>query len=127
MSKRIAIILAWGLLLLIIVATLSPIGLRPHLGGVRVERFGAFAAVGLLFGVIYPKRLWLVLGAVLAAALSLEALQFLTPDRHGRLMDAGVKMSGGVCGVACAWILHRASAAMRSLRRVSSVNSGDAA
>ena len=35
-------------------ATLSPIGLRPHLTGVSIERFGAFAVVGLLFGGLLP-------------------------------------------------------------------------
>lgn len=126
MSRRIAITVAWGLLLLVVVATLSPIGLRPHLGGVRYERFGAFAAVGLMFGLIYPKRLWLVLGAVLASAVLLEALQFLTPDRHGRMIDAVVKMVGGMSGVALAWALSRSLTLVRSNRNLPSVNPGDA-
>lgn len=31
---------------------------------------------------------------------NLEALQLLTPDRHGRLLDTAVKAaSGGICGI----------------------------
>jgi hypothetical protein len=29
----------------------------------------------------------------------LEAMQLLTPDRHGRLIDAAVKVAGGICGI----------------------------
>ena len=108
MSHKIITAIAWAILAFIVFATLSPIGLRPHFEDVSVERFGAFGLMGLLFGLAYPKRLWLVLTLVAGAAFALEALQHLTPDRHGHLLDALVKFAGSLCGVAAAWLVDRA-------------------
>lgn len=116
MSHKIFTVAAWAILAFIIFVTLSPIGLRPHFEDVSVERFGAFSFVGLLFGLAYPKRLWLVLSLVVGTAFSLEALQHLTPDRHGHVSDAVVKFVGGVVGVATAWLCNRAFAAFASPR-----------
>lgn len=99
MFRKILIIGAWAGLLAIAVATLSPLGLRPHVAGVSIERFGAFAVVGLLFGLAYPRHLWLVLLLVCGAAIGLEILQQVTPDRHGEVRDAVVKVAGGIAGV----------------------------
>ena len=107
MLRKAVVIVAWATLALIVFATLSPIDLRPHLGGVGVERFGAFAVVGLLFGVAYPTRAWLVLTLVCGSALLLELMQHLTPDRHGELPDALVKFAGGVVGVALSFVINR--------------------
>lgn len=96
-------IVAWSTLLAIGFATLSPIGLRPHLSDVSMERFWAFAAVGLLFGLAYPRHLWLVTFLVGGAALGLEVLQHLTPDRHGRIPDALIKLAGAVAGTGLAY------------------------
>ena len=109
---------AWVILAFIIFVTLSPIGLRPHFEDVSVERFGAFAFVGLLFGLAYPKRLWLVLTLVAGTAFLLEALQHLTPDRHGHVTDAVVKFVGSIVGVGTAWIVDRALAAFATPRTV---------
>ncbi|UGV25072.1 VanZ family protein [Rhodopseudomonas boonkerdii] len=105
MFQRIVIILAWLMLLAIAFATLSPIGLRPHLGDVSGERFLAFAALALLFGMAYPRHLWLVAFMVGGVAVGLEVLQHLTPDRHGRVPDALVKLSGGFAGAGLAYVL----------------------
>ncbi|UZE50083.1 VanZ family protein [Rhodopseudomonas sp. P2A-2r] len=110
MSRKIIMAIAWASLAFIVFATLSPIGLRPHLAGVSMERFGAFAVAGLLFGLAYPGRFWLVLAIVLGAAVGLETLQFLTPDRHGELRDAMVKAVGGAFGVGLSLLLNRLSA-----------------
>ena len=107
---------AWAILAFIVFVTLSPIGLRPHIEDVSIERFGAFAAAGLLFGLAYPKRLWLVLSLVVGTAFVLEALQHLTPDRHGHLADAIVKFVGGIAGVGSAWLATRALAAFAAPR-----------
>lgn len=114
MFRKILIILAWSALLAIGFATLSPIGLRPHVGDVSIERFWAFAAVGLLFGLAYPRHLWLVVLLVGGTALGLEVLQHLTPDRHGRIPDALIKLAGAVAGTALAYALGG------MMRRVSS-------
>jgi hypothetical protein len=39
------------------------------------------------------------------AALGLETLQLLTPDRHGRAVDAFVKTLGGISGICVGQIL----------------------
>lgn len=103
MFRKIIIILAWSTLLVIAFATLSPIGLRPHMGDVSGERFLAFAIVGMLFGMAYPRHLWLVALLVGGTAVGLEVLQHLTPDRHGRVPDAFVKLAGALAGVGLAY------------------------
>ncbi|WNV12386.1 VanZ family protein [Tardiphaga sp. 709] len=107
MYRKTIIVVAWTTLALIAFATLSPIGLRPHFGGVSLERFGAFALVGLLFGLAYPRHLWFVLTLVGGAAVALEVLQHLTPDRHGEVRDALVKLAGGVTGIGISLALHQ--------------------
>lgn len=107
MLRKILIAAAWAILAVIVFATLSPIGLRPHLASVSVERFGAFATVGLLFGLAYPRRFWLVLTLVVGTALMLEAMQRLTPDRHGEIPDALVKFVGGAFGVGVSFVVNR--------------------
>jgi VanZ family protein len=106
MFQKLVVVTAWSTLIFIAYATLSPIGLRPHLGNVGVERFGAFAAFGLLFGLAYPRHFWLVLAMVLGSAGLLELLQRITPDRHGMLPDAEVKLIGGMAGVALSFALN---------------------
>lgn len=112
MSRKIFAAIAWAVLASIVFVTLSPIGWRPHFEAVRIERAGAFAVVGLLFGLAYPRRLWLVLSVMVGAALLLEALQHLTPDRHGRLSDAVVKIVGAFVGIGISWLCNRAYAAL---------------
>lgn len=92
----------WALLALIAFSTLSPIGLRPQVTGVFIERFGAFALIGFLFAIGYPRHAYLVLALVVGAAVGLELAQLLIPGRHGEVSDAVVKILGGVLGVAVA-------------------------
>ncbi|WFU46156.1 hypothetical protein QA640_45670 (plasmid) [Bradyrhizobium sp. CB82] len=49
----------------------------------------------------------LVCGVVLGSAVVLEFLQTLTPDRHGRLLDASEKVIGGLLGILLASIVLR--------------------
>lgn len=107
MSRKIFLSLSLALIALVTFATLSPLGLRPHMGGATVERFGAFGLIGFALGMTFPRRFWLVLGIVIVTALGLELLQLLTPDRHGRLIDAWVKLAGGVAGVCASWLALR--------------------
>jgi len=105
MIQRISKIAAWAALAFIVYATLSPIDARPVLAGPQFEHFAAFAVMGFLFGLTYPNRLFLVAAVVVGSAFSLEALQLLTPDRHGRLFDALVKAAGGICGIGAGQLL----------------------
>lgn len=99
MIQRVSVAAGWLALAFIVYATLSPIDARPVVGRPHFEHFAAFAVMGLAFGLAYPNRLLLVVTIVFASAFGLEALQLLTPDRHGRILDAVVKASGGICGI----------------------------
>jgi len=99
---------AWGCLLAIAFATLSPIGLRPTTGlPPSIERFAAFGLVGALFAAAYPRYILLAAAIVFGAALLFELLQVLEPSRHGRLFDAGIKLAGGAFGLAAGSIAGR--------------------
>lgn len=117
MSRQIFTAIAWSVLAIIVFVTLSPIGWRPHFEAVSIERAGAFAVIGVLFGLAYPNRPWRLLFLMAAAALLLEALQHLTPDRHGRLPDALVKIFGAIIGVGISWLCTRAYAAFAPVAR----------
>jgi VanZ like family len=97
--QRISMITGWLALGLFAFVTLSPIGTRPSVASPHLEHFAAFALVGVAFALAYPNRVLLVVTIVLGAALGLEALQLLTPDRHGRVADALVKALGGISGI----------------------------
>jgi hypothetical protein len=99
MVQRVSTIAGWLGLAFIIFVTLSPINDRPVIASPQLERFAAFAVVGLAFGLAYPKRILLVVAIILISAFGLEALQLLRPDRDARLLDALVKAAGGVCGI----------------------------
>ena len=99
MIQRVSAIAGWLALAFIVYATLSPIEARPVVAGPHYEHFAAFALTGLAFGLAYPRRVLLAVVIVVGAAVGLEALQLLTPDRHGRVADALVKAAGGICGI----------------------------
>ena len=99
MLRKVSIVVSWLALAFIVYATLSPIDARPVLAGLQFEHFAAFALMGLAFGLAYPTRVFLVVAIVVGSAVALEALQLLTPDRHGRILDALVKAAGGICGI----------------------------
>ena len=103
-TSRLAQVAAWLLLAVVAVVTLSPAGWRPVTAiPANLERFAAFAVVGLAFSLVYPRRLWLVASMVLGAALAFESLQFLIEGRHPALRDVIAKLAGGGAGVAAGW------------------------
>jgi VanZ family protein len=92
---------AWGALVFIVYATISPIQDRPTLSSsASLEHVAAFALLGILFCLAYPRHTILVCLIVIGGAAVLEVLQLLTPDRHGRIPDALEKMLGGAIGIA---------------------------
>jgi VanZ family protein len=99
MIQRVSFIAGWLTLVFIVYATLSPIDTRPVIAGPQLEHFAAFALLGLAFALAYPSRVLPIVVIVVATAVGLEALQLLTPDRHGRVVDALVKALGGICGI----------------------------
>jgi VanZ family protein len=103
MLHKLLVTAAWIALALIVFVTLSPLETRPVITeNPNIERFAAFALVGLLFGLSYPRRLAIDASFVVIVAGLLETLQLMTRDRHGHIADAFVKAAGGVCGVAVA-------------------------
>ena len=78
---------------------LSPFLMRPAMRTfAHFEHVIAFASLGALFSFAYPRRPILVFGIVFGAAVFLEILQTMTPDRHGTLVDALEKIAGGAVG-----------------------------
>ena len=98
---------AWAYLIFIVYATLSSIDARPELAGVGfykafftvVERFAAYAVLGFLFYLVYPRNIALVCLIVFGSAVILELLQIFIPDRDARLVDALEKLAGGAAGI----------------------------
>ena len=98
MAQRLIALAAWATLAFICFVTLSPIGLRPGTGSVGFERFAAYALLGVFLTSAYPKHFGRAATLVVVAALGFEALQHLTPDRHGHFADAVQKAAGGLVG-----------------------------
>ena len=99
MTKNLALIVAWTLVVAIAVVTLGPVGLRPRFGHPQLERYLAYVALGAAFSAAYPRhRGWVAL-AVICGAFGLEAGQLLVPGRDARVPDAVAKAFGAVSGV----------------------------
>ena len=109
MLERLFAAAAWLTLAFIAYTTLSPIGLRPAVTNPEIERFGAYAVAGFLFVMAYPRRKILAFAIVVGAAIVLEALQLVTPDRHGQFANLVVKVFGGVTGVVSAGFISYAA------------------
>jgi VanZ family protein len=112
MFRKVTSVLAWASLAFIVFATISPLHLRPTLSNsVHLEHVGAFAVLGGLFCLAYPRHIILVCFIVLGSAALLEYLQTLTPDRHGTLFDASEKIVGGALSIftvrAALYLRHR--------------------
>lgn len=100
MVQKLLTVAAWALLAFITYATISPIQERPTLPtSTSLEHLAAFATLGGLFCLAYPRRTLLVCLIVFGSAFLLEAAQLLTPDRHGRIQDAIEKIAGGAGGI----------------------------
>lgn len=94
---------AWILVAALVFVTLAPIGMRPVLvESANLERAVAYALMGLMLTLAYPRHwLWaLVAGVVLAGVL--EAAQGLTASRHGRVLDFSVKAVAACVGALAA-------------------------
>jgi glycopeptide antibiotics resistance protein len=100
MIHKLITVAAWTLLAFIAYATISQIQARPTLfASPSFERLAAFTVLGVLFCLAYPRRILLVCLIVIGSAVLLELAQLLTPDRHGRIQDAIIKMTGGALGI----------------------------
>ncbi len=105
--QTVAVVLAWLVLIGLAAATLVPLGLRPHSGlSPQAERFLAFAAAGLCLALAYPRRPLLIVIALTATALGLEAAQYLAINRHPGLTDLVAKLMGGGAGLLLGWAVR---------------------
>lgn len=119
--SKLAIAAAWIAIAAIAYGTLTHVGfayglyykLAPYLMHPAMRTYAhfehiiAFFFLGALFAFAYPKRPILVCCIVLGAALGLEFLQTITPDRHGTLIDALEKVAGGAAGILLARIVQK--------------------
>lgn len=87
------------LLALIAFATLSPIGLRPHVGDANFERAAAYLLLGVALGLSFPRHTMRVAFLVVGIAAVLESLQLFDPGRHGRIEDMMIKAVAGLVGI----------------------------
>ena len=75
------------------------------------DRALAYAVIGFLLIVAFPRHPWRVVIGVLALIVGLEAGQGFRPDRHGRVPDVIEKTVGAGFGIAAAtgalWMLRR--------------------
>ena len=111
--NRLAQLIAWASVAFIAYATLTRVGfvyaiyfkLAPflmHIGMRKyaaIEHFVAFAVLGALLSLAYPNRVATICCVVFGGAIALELAQTLTPDRHGTVIDAIQKVSGGAFGI----------------------------
>ena len=89
---------AWLAVAALTFVTLSPIGLRPSLAPPNLERALAYAALGLLLVLAYPRHGLVVLVGVVVLAGGLEFGQALTATRHGRVGDFLIKAGAATLG-----------------------------
>ena len=96
--SRFAIALSLLSLAGLVFATLCPINLRPHFADANVERFGAYAVLGLILSQTMRRRPILVAFIVVLIAVALEFGQLFVPGRDARVQDAMFKAAGGLFG-----------------------------
>ena len=114
MVQKLCRLVFWLLIAAVVFVTLAPIADRPVSGSpANIEQFAAFALMGLIGSVGYPKhRVWLAV-ALIAVAGALEALQELSPSRHSREADFAVKALASVIGVGVGFVPFLSSVVWR--------------
>jgi len=113
--RRFLILAAWLLLGGIAFVTLSPIGLRPETGlSANVERLAAWLLVGLTFGLAYPRQRIAIAIVLVVAAVGFEVAQHFAIGRHGRALDASVKVIGAGVGLAMSIAAERIGRSLRA-------------
>lgn len=107
--RRWAALIGWGAVAVVVVATLSPIGARPHIAhlGPQIERFVAYLVAAAALAVAYPARKGVILLCIVAGAGGLELAQHFEASRHARALDALVKIMGGISGLAVVSLCER--------------------
>jgi VanZ family protein len=98
---RIFQIATWILILAIAALSLVPPTARPVTpAGSGFEHALIFAATGAASYLGYPRRPYVVIGALLVFATAIELAQFMVPGRHPRLSDLLIDGAASCLGVA---------------------------
>lgn len=107
--RRWAALIGWSAVAIVIVATLSPIGARPHIAhmGPQIERFAAYLVAAAALATAYPARKGVILLCIVAGAAGLELAQHFEASRHARALDAFVKILGGLTGLGVVVVVER--------------------
>jgi VanZ family protein len=94
-------LVTWVLFVAIVTMTLGPVSLRPHTHfSPDLDRFAAYAALGIFFAQSYPqRRFWLLEAFLVAAAGALETAQLFVPGRDAHLSDFLFKAGGATIGL----------------------------
>lgn len=119
---KVARILAWSSLVMILVFTDGPLAFRPETPfSPNIERFTALLVVGTLFGFAYPRRILVLMIFIFAAISFFELLQFIPANRHGSVYDVAYKSLGAMGGLMIGKSVY---AIMRKLQPSQSLKSG---
>jgi len=105
-------IAALAAIAVVTVLTLGPVDLRAMSPvDPAFDRALAYAVIGFLLILSFPRHPWRVMIGVVALIVLLEAGQGFRPDRHGRVPDVVEKTVGAAVGIAAAtgtlWLLRR--------------------
>jgi nitrate reductase gamma subunit len=105
-------IAALAAIAVVTVLTLGPVDLRAMSPvDPAFDRALAYAVIGFLLILSFPRHPWRVMIGVVALIVLLEAGQGFRPDRHGRVPDVVEKTVGAAAGIAAAtgtlWLLRR--------------------
>jgi VanZ family protein len=103
MSNRLWRVAAWVGCLAIVIVSLVPGSLRPHIHGFpgSLEHFLAYGAVGAAYGLAYCSKSTRLVSAFALCAGSglLEVLQSFVPDRTPELVDMLASSAGAWLGL----------------------------
>jgi VanZ family protein len=103
----IARVIPWLLLAAAAFLTLAPQRWRPYTGVEHhLEHALAFALLGLVFGLGYPQRPFVLAAIGVIAVAALDILQVWVPGRHALFGDFAVNALGLCAGVAAAAALQ---------------------
>jgi hypothetical protein len=97
-----------GLVLLLLFCALGPGKWQYRTGlGWRIDHVVGYFGFTLMFWLAWQRRPFVVGGALMGAAVLLEALQALTPDRHCDFEGALYGVAGAAAAAVCADLFIR--------------------
>ena len=108
MIRRFLIAIAWVGYFAIVILSLVPGSMRPHIHGFpgELEHFLAYGAVGSTYAFAYCSTLARVVSGLIltAGAALLEGLQSFVPDRTSELADILASSAGAWIGLGFAFL-----------------------